>query len=189
MVFLGCSTSNQQTTLWRTQESWRQHENQVFRKSRLSIEDLEHWDQAYTLLALLCKDEACACVRSAEDGNGHQAWHALLGARTARNATNFLNQLLEPTFTSPDPRINLRQWNKKCWGVHNTNRWTRKWWYPEGSLHEWNCTTRHATAFDVESVPSEHGWRGCPGNRSLLGCNRGIFGWWQRSSWIHCSSW
>ena len=24
----------------------------------------------------------------------------------------FLNQLLEPTFTSPDPRINLRQWNK-----------------------------------------------------------------------------
>ena len=39
--------------------------NQDFRKSRLSIEDLE---QAYTLLALLCKDEACACVRSAEDG-------------------------------------------------------------------------------------------------------------------------
>ena len=34
--------------------------NQDFRKSRLSIEDLELADQAYTLLALLCKDEACA---------------------------------------------------------------------------------------------------------------------------------
>ena len=61
---------------------------------------------------LLCKDEACACVRSAEDGNGCQAYQTLLSARTARNATNLLNQLLEPTFTSPDPRINVRQWNK-----------------------------------------------------------------------------
>ena len=88
--------------------------NQDFRKSRLSNEDLELADQAYTLLALLCKDEACACVRSAGDGNGCQAWQALLRARTARNATNLLNQLLEPTFTSPDPRINLRQWNKNA---------------------------------------------------------------------------
>ena len=36
--------------------------NQDFRKSRLSNEDLELSDQAYTLLALLCKDEACAYV-------------------------------------------------------------------------------------------------------------------------------
>ena len=85
--------------------------HQDFRKSRLSNEDLELSDQAYTLLALLCKDEACAFVRSAEDGNGYQAWQALVGAGTARNATNLLNQLLEPTFTSPDPQINLRQWN------------------------------------------------------------------------------
>ena len=68
--------------------------NQDFRKSRLSIEDLELSDQANTLLALLCKDEACAYVRSAEDGNGHEAWQALLRARTARNETNILNQLL-----------------------------------------------------------------------------------------------
>ena len=51
-------------------------------------------------------------MRSSEDGNGYQAWQALLRARTARNATNLLNQSFEPTFTSPDPRINLRQWNK-----------------------------------------------------------------------------
>ena len=51
--------------------------NQDFRKSRLSNEDLELSDQA---LALLCKDEACAHVRSAEDGNGYQAWQALLRA-------------------------------------------------------------------------------------------------------------
>ena len=88
--------------------------SQDFRKSRLSEEDLELSDQAYTLFELLCKYEACAYVRSAEDGNGYQAWQALLRARTARNATNFLNMLLEPTFTSPDPRINLRQWNKNA---------------------------------------------------------------------------
>ena len=88
--------------------------NQDFRKSRLSIKDLELSHQAYTLSALLCKDEACACVRSAEDGNGYQSWQAILRARPARNATNILNQLLVPTFTSPDPRINIRQWNKNA---------------------------------------------------------------------------
>ena len=51
---------------------------------------------------------------SAEDGNGYQAWQPLLRARTARNATNLLNQLLEPTFTSPDLRINRRQRNKNA---------------------------------------------------------------------------
>ena len=59
--------------------------NQDYRKSRLSIEELELSDLAYTLLALLCKDEACAYARSAEDGNGDQAWQALLRARTARH--------------------------------------------------------------------------------------------------------
>ena len=88
--------------------------NQDFRKSRLFTGDLEPSDQAYTLLALLCKDEACTFVRSAEDGNGYQAWQAFFRARTARNETNLLNQLLEPTFTSPDPRINIRQWNKNA---------------------------------------------------------------------------
>ena len=58
--------------------------------------------------------ERVLVVRSAEDGNGYQAWPALLRARTARNATNFLNRLLEPTFTSPNPRINLRQWGKNA---------------------------------------------------------------------------
>ena len=36
---------------------------QDFRRSRLSNEDLELSDQVYTLLTLLCKDEACAHVR------------------------------------------------------------------------------------------------------------------------------
>ena len=61
--------------------------NQDFRKSRLSNEDLELSDQAYTLEALLCRDEACAHVRSAEDGNGCQARQALLRARTARKTS------------------------------------------------------------------------------------------------------
>ena len=67
--------------------------DQDFRKSRLSIEDLELSDQAYIVLALLCKDEACAYVTSAEHGNGYQAWQALLRARTARNATRLIESV------------------------------------------------------------------------------------------------
>ena len=54
-----------------------------FEKMEDNIKELS--DQAYTLLGLFCKDEACAYVRSAEDGNVYQAWQALLRARTARN--------------------------------------------------------------------------------------------------------
>ena len=54
----------------------------------------------YTLLALLCKDEAPSYVRTAEDGNGLQAWQALLKAKTLRNSMNLMNQLLDPRFTS-----------------------------------------------------------------------------------------
>ena len=67
--------------------------NLDFRKPRLSTGDLELSDQMYTLSALLCKDKACAYVRSAEDGNGYQAWQALLRARTARNAAKPLESV------------------------------------------------------------------------------------------------
>ena len=67
--------------------------SQDFRKTRLSNEDLELAGQACTLLAMLCKDEACAYVRSEEDGNGHQAWQTLLRARTARSAKKSLESV------------------------------------------------------------------------------------------------
>ena len=54
-----------------------------FEKIEDNIKELS--DQAYPLLALFCKDEACAYERSAEDGNVYQASQALLRARTARN--------------------------------------------------------------------------------------------------------
>ena len=131
--------------------------NQDFRKSRLSSEDLELSDQACALLALLCKDEACACVRSAEDGNGYQAWQALLRARTARNATNLLNQLLEPTFTSPDQRINLPQWNTNA--VEYTTRTGERVSHGVRRAVYMNKIAPQDVRqhFDVESVPSEHG--------------------------------
>ena len=53
-------------------------------------------------------------VSSAEDGTAINHGKPSLRARTARNATNLLNQSLETTFTSPDPRINLRQWNNNA---------------------------------------------------------------------------
>ena len=131
--------------------------SQDFRKSPVSNEDLEFSDQAYTLLALLCKTEACAYVRSAEDGNVYQAWQALLRARTARNATNCLIQLMEPTFTSPDPRINLRQWNTNAEEYATRTGERVSDGIRRADYMKKICTTGHATAFDVESVPFEHG--------------------------------
>ena len=127
--------------------------NQDFRKSPLSNEDLELSDQAYTLLAFLCKDEACAYVRSAEDGNGYPAWQAFLRARTDRNATNLLNQLLEPTFTSPHPCINLRHWNENAEGCA-----TQTGERVSDGIRRAVCMNRITQQdmrqhFDVESVP------------------------------------
>ena len=150
MLLLVCNASNQLKKI-------EDNVNHDFRKSRLSIEDLELSDQAYTLLALFCKDEACAYVRSAEDGNGYQTWQAILRARTARNATNILNQLLEPTFTSPDPRKDLRQWNTNAEEYATRTSERVSYGIRRAVYMNKNCTTRHATAFDVESVPSEHG--------------------------------
>jgi len=93
---------------------------QDFTMSRLSEAERKVAEQVYTVLALLCKEEASMYIQSAEDGNGLQAWQTLLRAKTVRNATTLLNQLLDPKFTTADPRINLRQWNK------NANEYTAR---------------------------------------------------------------
>ena len=87
---------------------------QDYSLARLSEEDKALAEQAYTFLALVCKDEASSYISTAEENNGYAAWQSLLRAKTVRNASRLLNQLLEPTFSSADPRINIRQWNKNA---------------------------------------------------------------------------
>ena len=79
--------------------------NQDFRKYRLSFEDLELSDQAYTLLALLYKDEACAHVRSAEDGKRLSSMASPLESTNSSECDKPLES---------DPRINLWQWNENA---------------------------------------------------------------------------
>ena len=124
--------------------------NQDSRSSRLPTGHLELSDQAYTLLAFHCKDEACASVRSAEDGIGNQAWQVLLRARTARNATNFSIQLLEPKFTSRGPRITFRRWENAEENGTRTGERVSAW--IRTAVHMTTCTTRHATTFDFGPV-------------------------------------
>ena len=88
--------------------------NQDFRKSRLSIEDQELSDQACTTFALLCKDEACAYVRSAEDGNGYQAWQALLRARTARKCDKPLESVTGTNIHVTRPTNQSSTMEQKC---------------------------------------------------------------------------
>ena len=89
--------------------------NQDFRTSRLSVGYLELSDQAYTLLALFCKDEACAYVRSAEDGNGYSSMASLLESTNSSECTKLLESVV---------RANIH--------ITRSNWWTRKWWYPKG---------------------------------------------------------
>ena len=80
--------------------------------SHLSNEQKEILKQLRTLLVFLCEEEAAASVRSAEDGDGLHAWQALLGAKSLRNPTSLMNQLLAPRVPSSDPRVNLRTWRE-----------------------------------------------------------------------------
>ena len=50
--------------------------------------------------------------RAADDGNGLQAWQALLRASTLRNPMSLTNQLLDPHFSSRDPRVHVRHWKR-----------------------------------------------------------------------------
>ena len=65
--------------------------NQDCRKSRLSNEIWRFQIRPTNCERCFAKMK-CTYVRSAEDGNGYQAWRALLRARAAPNATNLVNQ-------------------------------------------------------------------------------------------------
>ena len=90
-------------------------------------------------------------MRSGEDGNGNQAWQALLRARTARNATNLLNILLEPIFTSPDPRIHLRQWNKNA-EEYNFKTYTESAAVAETQTVPLGSTPKTPTFYDQQTL-------------------------------------
>ena len=68
--------------------------------------------EAYTILALLCKNEAAQFVMNAEEGNGFMAWRDLCRAKMVRSSTALIKKLMEPEFKSTDPRVNLKSWQK-----------------------------------------------------------------------------
>ena len=88
--------------------------NQDFRKSRLSTEDLELSDKAYTLLALLCKDEACACVRSAEDGNGYPSMASFLDSTNSSECDKLLESVIGTNFHVTRPTHQSPTKEQKC---------------------------------------------------------------------------
>ena len=70
--------------------------HQDFSVSRQSAEQRAVSDKLETplsILALRCNDEAASYVRTAEDGNGQQAWQALFRAQSLRHPTSATNQL------------------------------------------------------------------------------------------------
>ena len=81
--------------------------------SRQDARSKELSSEAYTLLALICTDQALEYVKSAEGNNGFEAWKQLCRGRMLRSSVALLNQLLEPKCTSTDPRVNIRSWQEE----------------------------------------------------------------------------
>ena len=83
-------------------------------------------EKLYTLLVLPCKDEEESHVRTAEDGNGLQAWQALVRAKTLRHFTSFYGTVAGPTLhvegsegqfasVGQRTRTNIKhKWLKQC---------------------------------------------------------------------------
>ena len=53
-------------------------------------------------------------LQAAEEGNGLEAWRLLCDSKIPKSATVAFNNLMNPTFTSPDPRLCLIQWYQQA---------------------------------------------------------------------------
>lgn len=95
------------------------HLDEDYRMSRQDAVSKELSSEAYTLLALLCTDQALEYVKSVEENNGFEAWKQLCRGRMLRSSVALLNQLLEPKCTSTDPRVNIRNWQKEVRDYQN----------------------------------------------------------------------
>ena len=89
------------------------HPDENYKMSRQDARSKEFSSEAYTLLALICTDQALEHVKSAEENNGFETWEQLCRGRMLRSSVALLNQLPEPTCTSTDPRVNIRSWQKE----------------------------------------------------------------------------
>ena len=159
----------------------------IFENPELSEEELELSNQAYFLLTLLYKDEACAFVRFAEDGSDYQVWQTLLRTRTARNTTNLVNMLLESTFTSPDPQINLWQWNKNAeeYATRTSERVSDE---IRGAAYM-NKIAPQVMRQHLMLISVWPRLKMLPSKLKITGINWRVFTWWEEPSWIRCSSW
>ena len=63
-------------------------------------------------LPVLCKDVAFTRVAVAETGNGYEAWRRLCRSKTVRSSAAAFTTLMNPNFTSADPRVNLQIWDR-----------------------------------------------------------------------------
>ena len=69
-------------------------------------------EMAYMILGMSCKEDAREYVETAEDSNGFEVWRVLCESKQVRTASALMQNLTEPTFTSSDPRWNLKTWKK-----------------------------------------------------------------------------
>ena len=58
--------------------------------------------------------DAATRVQAAEDSNGFEAWRSLCRSKLARSSAAAMGRLMEPTFASRDPRVNLQQWEQEA---------------------------------------------------------------------------
>ena len=90
-----------------------QHLEEDYAMSRLDPTDQALTSEAYTLLALLCTDQALEDMKAAEEDNGFDVWKHLCKGRMTGSSVALLNQLHDPKCGSKVPRVNIRAWQHK----------------------------------------------------------------------------
>ena len=78
----------------------------------VSDEDREISRGLYALLMHLLKEDVETRLHSVAEGSGLEGWRVLCRAKLSRSSTACMQALMNPVFTTMDPRVNVQQWDR-----------------------------------------------------------------------------
>ena len=84
-----------------------------FELKKLNEDQRDEAKGVSAFLIHLCKGDAATRINSSEDGNGFEMWRMLCRGKLARSSTAAMNSIMNPIFTTEDPRVKLQVWDKE----------------------------------------------------------------------------
>ena len=78
----------------------------------LTLEDVHMAKGINAFLLHLCTGNAETRVQFVDEGNGFESWRASFRSKLARSSTSALHALMDPSLSTTDAPIHLRQWDR-----------------------------------------------------------------------------